>query len=68
MQAYLGFKLQVQLTCFDFDFLSLWVGLDVAGSPRRVPSRWFRYNLPILDAGICLGGTYGGFHGCTQLG
>ena len=62
----LGFEFQVQLTCFDLDVLSLrkaWI--EVAH--RRVPNRRFRYNRPVLDAGIYLGGTYGGFHGCTQL-
>ena len=57
----------MQLTYFDLDVLSLrkaWI--EVAH--RRVPIRRFRYNQPVLDAGIRLGGTYGGFHERTQLG
>ena len=65
--SFLGFEFEVKLTCLFLDVLSLrevWIRL----AHRRVPNRKFRYNQPILDARICLGGTYGGFHGCTQLG
>ena len=62
-----GIEFRVKLTYFYLDVLSLrkaWI--EVAH--RRVPNRGFRYNRRVLDAGIRLGGTYGGFHRRTQLG
>ena len=65
--SFLGFEFEMQLPCFDLVVLSLrkaWI--EVAH--RRVPIRRFRYNRSVLEVGIRLEETYGGFHGRTQLG